>query len=70
VRAALQYELWALDLQSGGEAAGRKEAAGPKGWSAVLQSGRLRPVLRLSLETVTDIDLSKTRYRDRMWVEE
>jgi hypothetical protein len=70
MRVALQCELWALDLQAGGEEAARKEAGDAKGWSSLLQSGRLSPVMRLSLETVTDIDPRKTRYRNSRWVEE
>jgi hypothetical protein len=70
VRAALRSELWAMDQQGLGGDAGRKEATEPKGWSTVLQSGRLKPVLRLSLDTVTDFDLRKCRYRNGKWVED
>jgi hypothetical protein len=69
MRVVLQCELWALE-QLGGEEAGRKEAADSKGWSGVLRSGRLTPVSRLSLDTVTDIDPRKSRYRNGKWVEE
>jgi hypothetical protein len=53
----------------GGDVA-RKEATEPKGWSTVLQSRRLGPILPLSLDTVTDFDPRKCRYRNGKWVEE
>jgi hypothetical protein len=68
--AVLRCELWALGQLGGGEAAGRKEATEAKGWSAVLQSGRLDPVSRLSLETAfPDLDPRKCCYRNGKWVE-
>jgi hypothetical protein len=70
VRAVLKYELWAIDQLAGGEDAAPKEEAAAKGWSSVLQSGRLTPVLRLSPDTVSDFDPRKTRYRNGKWVEE
>jgi len=70
MRVTLRCELWALD-QLGGEETSRKETANAKGWSAVLkEADRLSPVSRLSLETVTDIDPRKSRYRSGKWVEE
>jgi hypothetical protein len=70
VHVVLRSELWAMHRQGVGEDAGPKEAPGPKGWSTVLKSGRLTPVRRLSLESVSEFDLSKTRYRNGKWVEE
>jgi hypothetical protein len=70
VRIVLRSELWAMDVQGLGGDVGKKEAAEPKGWSTVLQSGRLKPVVSLSLDTITDIDPRKCRYRGGKWVEE
>ncbi len=70
MRVVLRSELWAMDQQGLGGDAGGKEATEPKGWSTVLQSGRLKPVLRLSLDTVSDFDPRKCRYRNGKWVEE
>jgi hypothetical protein len=69
VRTVLRCELWALEQHAGGDD-GRKEAADRKGWSAVLQARRTGPVLPLSLETITDFDPRKCRYRNGKWVEE
>jgi hypothetical protein len=70
LRVVLRSELWALDQQGAGDDAGRKDATEAKGWSAVLQSRRLSPVLPLSLETITDFDPRKCRYRNGKWVED
>jgi hypothetical protein len=70
LRVALQCELWALDQLGGSEEAGRKAPTEAKGWSSLLRAGRLDPVLGLSLETVTEFDPRKCRYRNGKWVEE
>jgi hypothetical protein len=70
VRGALRLELWAMEQQGLGGDPGRKEATEPKGWSTVLQSRRLSPVLPLSLDTITDFDPRKCRYRNGKWVDE
>lgn len=70
LRAVLRCEVWAMDRQGGGEKAGRKDETERTSWSAILQSGRLRPVLPLSLETISPFDPRKCLYRNRKWVEE
>jgi hypothetical protein len=68
LRAVLRCELWAIDRQGAGDNPGQN-ATETKGWSAVLQSRRLNPVLPLSLETITSFDPSKCLYRNRKWVD-
>jgi hypothetical protein len=70
VRVALRSELWAMEQQGLGGDVARKEATEAKGWSTLLQSRRLGPVLPLSLDTVTDFDPRKCRYRNGKWVED
>lgn len=67
LRTVLRCEVWAIDRQNGGANAGSKEEA--KGWSAVVQSRRLSPVMPLSLETISSFDPNKYLYRNRKWVE-
>jgi hypothetical protein len=69
LRVVLRSELWALE-QQGAADPGRKEATDPRGWSSVMQSRRLNPVLPLSLETITEFDPHKCRYRNGRWVED
>jgi hypothetical protein len=70
LRAVLRCELWAIDRQGAGDDDGRKDAADAKSWSAIVRSRRLRPVLPLSLDTITSFDPRKCLYRNRKWVEE
>ncbi len=70
LRDALRCEVWAIDQQGGGDSSAGKETA-EKGWSNLLQSRQLKPVLPLSLETIsTSFDPRKCLYRNRKWVAE
>ncbi len=70
LRDVLNCELWAIDQQGGGDNTAGKGAAEAKGWSNLLQSRQPKPVLPLSLETITSIDPRKCLYRNRKWVAE
>jgi hypothetical protein len=71
LRVVLRCELWVIDQQGGGENAGRKDVADTQGWSTLLQSRELRPVMPLSLETmIPGVDPGRCRYRNRKWVED
>lgn len=67
MRLVLRAELWAMD-QLAGDDAGKKEASEAKNWSSVLQSRQLKPVLPLSLETISELDPNKCHYRNGVWV--
>jgi hypothetical protein len=69
----LRAELWALDPDGSGDEVAEEQTAHPNSWSAVLQSGRPRPVsplkLDINLQTIIpEFDPRECCYRDGKWV--
>jgi len=66
LRTVLRAELWAI-ARLGGDS-GLTLAPRESGWSSALRARQTRPVLPLTLDTITEFDPRKCYYRNRTWV--